>query len=155
MVSVHHTPVAQSVARSRHSSRFLGVFSSARTNGKNVGENGVPTFDFVYELKNTPDLLLEILSETGKEWDAQRSITSCFSSSQLTISEMFFMANVIILNFPTSLIKSRWSFGPNTMADWRRFIHEAILDPVKESIEEIGGVGKIVEIDESKFGERK
>ncbi|GFU38789.1 hypothetical protein TNCV_4545141, partial [Trichonephila clavipes] len=45
-----------SIAQSRHSSRFLGVFSSCRTNGKILDKNGVPTFDFVYELKNIPYL---------------------------------------------------------------------------------------------------
>ncbi|GFV94255.1 hypothetical protein TNCV_1137101 [Trichonephila clavipes] len=45
------------------SADFLGVFSSCRTNGKNVAENGVPTFDFVYELKNTSDLLFKFLRE--------------------------------------------------------------------------------------------
>ncbi|GFR04756.1 uncharacterized protein TNCT_310701 [Trichonephila clavata] len=41
------------------------------------------------------------------------------------------------------------------MADWRRFINEIILDHVEESTKAIGGVGKIVEIDKSKFGKRE
>ncbi|GFQ77052.1 DDE_Tnp_IS1595 domain-containing protein [Trichonephila clavata] len=40
-------------------------------------------------------------------------------------------------------------------ADWRRFINEVILDHFEESTEAIGGVGKILEIDESKFGKKK
>ncbi|GFT20380.1 DDE_Tnp_IS1595 domain-containing protein [Trichonephila clavipes] len=41
------------------------------------------------------------------------------------------------------------------MADWRSFMNEVILDHVEESTEAIGGVGKIVEINESKYCKRK
>ncbi|GFY50386.1 hypothetical protein TNIN_280121 [Trichonephila inaurata madagascariensis] len=51
--------------------------------------------------------------------------------------------------------KSQSFFGLNTIADWRSFTNEVILDHVEESTEAIGGVGKIVEVDESKFGKRK
>ncbi|GFT99353.1 uncharacterized protein TNCV_3162341 [Trichonephila clavipes] len=164
----------QSIARSKHFSR---VFSSCRTNGKNVAENGVPTFDFVYELKNTSDLfkflrearLVKKILACGKcsivmklrskactvrfVWTCRNRIDknkcgvqqsvrygSLFSPSKLTISEIFLLTYVILLNFPTSLIKSQWFFGLNTMADSRRFIN----DHVEQSTEAIGGVGKIV-----------
>ncbi|GFV77869.1 hypothetical protein TNCV_4674631 [Trichonephila clavipes] len=125
---------------------FQQSFSSCRTNGKNVAENGVPTFDFVYELKNTSDLF-KFLREARnridkKEYGVQRSVRygSLFSPSKLTISEIFLLTYVILLNFPTSLIKSQWFFGLNTMADSRRFIN----DHVEQTTEAIGGVGKIV-----------
>ncbi|GFV61756.1 putative transposase-like protein [Trichonephila clavipes] len=40
------------------------------------------------------------------------------------------------------------------MADWRRVVHEVILDYVEENSQQIGGKDGIVEIDESKFGKR-
>ncbi|GFQ91374.1 DDE_Tnp_IS1595 domain-containing protein [Trichonephila clavata] len=59
------------------------------------------------------------------------------------------------MNFPTSLIKLQWFFGTNTIFDWGIFINEVILGFVEESTKEIDGVGKIVQIVESKFGKRK
>ncbi|GFT03757.1 uncharacterized protein NPIL_644831 [Nephila pilipes] len=41
------------------------------------------------------------------------------------------------------------------MADWRQFINEITVDYIEETSETIGVVGKIVEIDESKFEKRK
>ena len=41
------------------------------------------------------------------------------------------------------------------MCDWLNFIREVFIVNAVENSEKIGGPGKIVEIDESKFGKRK
>ncbi|GFT46991.1 DDE_Tnp_IS1595 domain-containing protein [Trichonephila clavipes] len=46
-------------------------------------------------------------------------------------------------------------FSSATLADWRHFVLEQVLDHVELTSSKIGGVGKVVEVDESKFGERK
>ncbi|KFM58004.1 hypothetical protein X975_20051, partial [Stegodyphus mimosarum] len=46
-------------------------------------------------------------------------------------------------------------FSSATLTDWRQFVNEVILNHVELTSEKTGGVGKIVEIDESKFGKTK
>ncbi|GFY23045.1 integrase catalytic domain-containing protein [Trichonephila clavipes] len=50
-----------------------------------------------------------------------------------------------------------WWLGPSflELEDWRQFVNEVILDHVETTSEKMGGEGKVVEIDESKFGKRK
>ena len=43
----------------------------------------------------------------------------------------------------------------STMVDWFNFAREVCTSILEMDNEPIGGVGKIVEIDESKFGKRK
>jgi len=43
----------------------------------------------------------------------------------------------------------------NTLVDWASFCREVFLDAYDRSRVKLGGVGEIVEIDESKFGKRK
>ncbi|GFX63433.1 hypothetical protein TNCV_3620361 [Trichonephila clavipes] len=50
----------------------------------------------------------------------------------------------------TKEIKAYFSSG--TLAEWRQFVNEVILDQAEKTSEKIGGKGKIVEVDESKFG---
>lgn len=42
-----------------------------------------------------------------------------------------------------------------TLTKWSRFCREVLLNALTLSKEKLGGIGKIVEIDESKFGKRK
>lgn len=43
----------------------------------------------------------------------------------------------------------------HTIVDWKNFAREVCLCILKQDSERIGGPGKHVEIDESKFGKRK
>jgi len=43
----------------------------------------------------------------------------------------------------------------HTVVDWRNFAREVCLSVLEQDSEQIGGAGKFVEIDESKFGKRK
>ena len=45
--------------------------------------------------------------------------------------------------------------GEHTVVDWRNFAREVCLSVLEQDNEQIGGPGKFVEIDESKFGKRK
>ncbi|KAF8790531.1 hypothetical protein HNY73_005540 [Argiope bruennichi] len=80
---------------------------------------------------------------------------SWFNSSRLTIEEIFLLTFEIVIGTRTGEIKEQYFFGDSTLSDWRQFINERILEYVEENSEKIGGVGKIVEVDESKFGKRK
>ncbi|GFU56756.1 transposable element Tc3 transposase [Trichonephila clavipes] len=57
--------------------------------------------------------------------------------------------------FKTDMLLNNLDFSSHTMADWRQFVHEVILNYVEENSQQIGGKDCIVEIDESKFGKRK
>ncbi|KAF8785343.1 hypothetical protein HNY73_010896 [Argiope bruennichi] len=80
---------------------------------------------------------------------------SWFNSSRLTIEEIFLLTFEIVIGTRTGEIKEQHFFGKSTLSDWRQLINERILEYVEENSEKIGGVGKIVEVDESKFGKRK
>ncbi|GFX77756.1 DDE_Tnp_IS1595 domain-containing protein [Trichonephila clavipes] len=59
------------------------------------------------------------------------------------------------LGTKTCDIERKSGFSSATLADWRHFVHEQVLDHVELTSSKIGGVGKVVEVDESKFGKRK
>ncbi|GFS76729.1 DDE_Tnp_IS1595 domain-containing protein [Nephila pilipes] len=80
---------------------------------------------------------------------------SWFTCSKLRLGEIFMLTFEIILGSATSEIGQTYSFSSATLADWSQFINEVILDYVENNSEKIGGAGKIVEVDESKFGKRK
>ena len=45
--------------------------------------------------------------------------------------------------------------GDHTIVDWYNFCLEVCLEVLERESEKMGGPGKVVEIDESKFGKRK
>ncbi|GFT25958.1 hypothetical protein TNCV_2807951 [Trichonephila clavipes] len=49
-------------------------------------------------------------------------------------------------------IERKSGFSSATLVDWRHFVHEQVLDHVELTSSKIGGVGKVVEVDESKLG---
>jgi hypothetical protein len=52
-------------------------------------------------------------------------------------------------------IQKQLHIEQHTASDWFQFCREVLLDFVERKSEMIGGEGKVVEIDESKFGKRK
>jgi hypothetical protein len=52
-------------------------------------------------------------------------------------------------------IQRQHGFSSATITDWGQFCREAMLVYMENCSEKIGGPNKTVEIDESKFGERK
>jgi transposase-like protein len=61
----------------------------------------------------------------------------------------------IVRREPACLIKEEHCFSPTTLADWGQFCRETMLLYMEGCNEKIGGPYKTVEIDESKFGNRK
>ncbi|GFT39633.1 DDE_Tnp_IS1595 domain-containing protein [Trichonephila clavipes] len=91
----------------------------------------------------------------NKECGNQRSVRhgSWFRYSKLTLGEVLMLTFHIVNR--TDMLLNNLDFSSHTMANWRQFVHEVILDYVEENSQQIGGKDCIVEIDESKFGKRK
>ncbi|GFT94483.1 DDE_Tnp_IS1595 domain-containing protein [Trichonephila clavipes] len=92
-----------------------------------------------------------------KKCRAEKSIRvgSWFSCSKLNLQEILRLTWDLITGAKTCDIERKSGFSSATLADWRRFVHEQVLDHVELTSSKIGGVGKVVEVDESKFGKRK
>lgn len=57
---------------------------------------------------------------------------------------------------PSEFVLSEFRIGSeHTIADWNNFARKVCIGIIKTDNEQIGGVGKEDEIDESKFGKRK
>ena len=56
---------------------------------------------------------------------------------------------------PQTYLSQEMEFSSHTTVDWYNFHRELCLEIVLERAAPIGGVGKRVQIDESKFGKRK
>ena len=58
---------------------------------------------------------------------------------------------------PSNVICQELEVDRNTAVDWASFCREVAIDAMlsKKYRQKLGGVGKVVEIDESKFGKRK
>ncbi|GFU31637.1 DDE_Tnp_IS1595 domain-containing protein [Nephila pilipes] len=80
---------------------------------------------------------------------------SWFTCNKLKLGEIFMLPFQIILGSAASEIGQTYHFSSATLADWLQFINEVILNYIENNFEKIGGTGKIVEVDESKFGKRK
>ena len=61
----------------------------------------------------------------------------------------------ILKGVSASDLIEEYSFSSATVADWRQYIREVLVDYIELNSEKLGGPGKIVELDESKFGKRK
>lgn len=68
-----------------------------------------------------------------------------------------FVACSIIWNPPkTHLLEKELHFSSNSVVDWNNFLREVLIDwTFNVSSEKLGGTGRVVEIDEAKFGKRK
>jgi hypothetical protein len=60
----------------------------------------------------------------------------------------------IVENVPTKVIKKLLQIEEHTACDWLQFCRVVLLDFIETNTEMIGE-GKVVEIDEGKFGKRK
>ena len=54
-----------------------------------------------------------------------------------------------------AFLEKHLGWSPNTVVDWKNFMRDICLEEILINPQPIGGPGKIVEIDESKFGKRK
>ena len=61
-----------------------------------------------------------------------------------------------VYSLPNDHISRELKIGSeHTLVDWKIFAREVCLEILQEDNCKIGGIGKVVEIDESKFGKRK
>ena len=61
-----------------------------------------------------------------------------------------------VYELPGEFISSELKIGgEHTVVDWRNFAREVCLSVLEQDSEQIGGPGKFVKKDKSKFGKRK
>ncbi|GFU87582.1 DDE_Tnp_IS1595 domain-containing protein [Trichonephila clavipes] len=144
MASLNSTPVAPPVVDIIKKYQEIlkpsvkGNFGSRRFM---LGKNGIATYYFIDKLVDNNLLLLEFLRESGL---IKRNL-ECQKCKQL----------MKLRSKRTDMLLNNLDFSSHTMADWRQFVNEVILEYVEENSQQIGGKDCIVEIDESKFGKRK
>jgi len=86
-------------------------------------------------------------------WSLRHS--SWFTDSKLTLLEIMLLTYDIMQKAPSNAIQKELQIEEHTACDWFRFCREVVLDFIENKSEMIVGEGKVVEIDESKFGKRK
>jgi len=93
----------------------------------------------------------------GQRCNGSRSLrhSSWFKKSKLALVQIMFITFDILLKTSPTTIRKHHQLTTKTVTDWSHFCKEVILDYIESTSEKIGGEGKIVEIDESKFGKRK
>lgn len=81
---------------------------------------------------------------------------SWFSGTHLTLEQALKLTYYWVYELPNDFILRELRIGSDhTIVDWKNFAREVCLCVLEQDSEQIGGVGKHVEIDESKFGKRK
>lgn len=80
-----------------------------------------------------------------------------FSKAHLSLEDIvYFVVLWLRLPFPRqNFIMRELHCSSKTVVDWSSFCRELCVQWVVEHSDKIGGIGKIVEIDEAKFGRRK
>lgn len=77
-----------------------------------------------------------------------------FERSKLSIFKILGFVNLWVNN-GSILIKKQLEIDEKTAVNWSSFCREVLLSYFFDKKQKIGGPGKIVEIDEAKFGKRK
>lgn len=81
---------------------------------------------------------------------------SWFFGSHLLLEQAVKLTYYWVYELPGDFISRELKIGSDhTIVDWKNFAREVCLCILKQDSERIGGPGKHVEIDESKFGKRK
>ena len=82
---------------------------------------------------------------------------SFFSGSHLSLQQILKIVYYWSYKYPLEIVAHESGLTPKTLVDFFNFCREVCSVVVEEQSEPIaiGGVGKVVEIDESKFGKRK
>ena len=107
-------------------------------------------------------------SRDGFRWRCYRSVAgvrcrastsirhgSWFQLSNLTFAEIMVITYDILCREAANQIENEYNLSDHTVADWGMFCREAMLDYLAGSSQKIGGLNRVVEIDESKIGRRK
>ena len=81
---------------------------------------------------------------------------SWFSGSHLLLEQIVKLTYYWVYSLPNDHISRELKIGSeHTLVDWKNFAREVCLEILQQDNCKIGGIGKVVEIDESKFGKRK
>ncbi len=79
-----------------------------------------------------------------------------FEHSHMSIFQILGFAHLWMQKFPLNVIRRELKLISNsTLVDWASFCREVVFSHLFDNPEKLGGVGKIVEINKSKFGKRK
>lgn len=78
-----------------------------------------------------------------------------FSRSKLSIFQILGFVNLWTNNASLNLICLQIDIDEKTSIDWSSYSREVLLNSFIENKTKLGGPGKVVEIDESKFRKRK
>ena len=87
------------------------------------------------------------------EWSVRRG--SWFAESRMTVEEILKFTYWWCQDLDQAQIRHEMGVATNTGVDWDSFCREVCEVTLFENSVRIGGPGKIVQIDESKFGKRK
>lgn len=95
--------------------------------------------------------------EAGKRHKTEVSIRqgSWFEKSNMTVEEILKLTYWWCRDVKQEQIRHELNLASNTAVDWDSFCRETCEVTLLERKEKIGGPGKTVQIDESKFGKRK
>jgi len=77
---------------------------------------------------------------------------SLFAGSHLSFSNISQIIYFWVNKYPQRIVIDKLGIGHTTVVDFYKFWHDVCSTVLQEQSEQIGGLGKIVEIDESKFG---
>ena len=93
----------------------------------------------------------------GKQCNATRSLrhSSWFPKSKLTLLEIILLTYDIMQKVLSKAIQNEHQIEQQTACDQFHFCREVVLDFIESKSKMIGGEGKVVEINESKFRKRK
>ena len=81
---------------------------------------------------------------------------SWFSGSHLLLEQIVKLTYYWVYSLPKDHISRELKIGSeHTLVDWENFAREVCLENLQQDNCKIGGIGKVVEIDESKFGKSK
>ena len=81
---------------------------------------------------------------------------SWFAKSHLTIDKIIKLTYYWVYKFPQQQVSHELRIDSgHTTVDWYNFCRDICIDILEKDNDQIGGPGKEVEIDESKFGKRK
>ena len=96
-------------------------------------------------------------SVEGEKHCVTRSVRSgsWFEESKLAIDDVLIVTYCWIERYANKQTARLARVSPNTVTDWMNFCREVCMEVCVDESTSLGGVGKIVEIDESMFGKRK
>lgn len=82
-------------------------------------------------------------------------IGSWFENHKLTLEKIVLITYFWVYKVSETFVRHELEIASQTVVDWYNFSREVCTCVLEKNSEKIGGPGKIVEIDESKFGKRK